>query len=40
MKRLKGTAGCRLQIGDWHVFIEGVRSITVVAVSNRKEIYD
>ena len=41
MKRLKGTAGCRLRIGDWRViFIEDARSITVVAVGNRKEIYD
>jgi mRNA interferase RelE/StbE len=41
VKRLKGTAGCRLRIGDWHViFIEDARSITVVAVGNRKDIYD
>jgi mRNA interferase RelE/StbE len=41
VKRLKGTAGCRLRIGDWRViFIEDARSITVVAVGNRKEIYD
>jgi mRNA interferase RelE/StbE len=41
MKRLKGTDGCRLRIGDWRVvFIEGARSITVIAVGNRKEIYD
>jgi mRNA-degrading endonuclease RelE of RelBE toxin-antitoxin system len=34
-------AGCRLRIGDWRViFIEDTRSITVVAVGNRKEIYD
>ena len=40
-KRLKGIAGCRLRIGDWRViFIEDARSITVVAVGNRKEIYD
>jgi len=41
VKRLKGIAGCRLRIGDWRViFIEDARSITVVAVGNRKEIYD
>jgi mRNA interferase RelE/StbE len=41
VKRLKGIAGCRLRIGDWRViFIEDARSITVVAVGNRKKIYD
>jgi mRNA interferase RelE/StbE len=41
VKRLKGITGCRLRIGDWRViFIEDARSITVVAVGNRKEIYD
>ena len=41
VRRLKGIAGCRLRIGDWRViFIEDARSITVVAVGNRKEIYD
>jgi mRNA interferase RelE/StbE len=41
MKRLKGADGCRLRIGDWRViFIEDARSITVVAVGNRREIYD
>jgi len=41
VKRLKGTAGCRLRIGDWRViFIEDAKSITVVAVGNRREIYD
>ena len=41
VKRLKGAAGCRLRIGDWRViFIEDARSITVIAVGNRKEIYD
>ena len=41
VKRLKGIAGCRLRIGDWRVvFIEDARSVTVVAVGNRKEIYD
>jgi mRNA interferase RelE/StbE len=38
--RLKGSAGCRLRIGDWRViFIEDARSITVIAVGNRREIY-
>jgi mRNA interferase RelE/StbE len=41
VKRLKGSAGCRFRIGDWRViFIEDARSITVIAVGNRKEIYD
>ena len=36
-----GRYGCRLRIGDWRViFIEDVRYITVIAVGNRKEIYD
>ncbi len=40
-KRLKGTEGCRLRIGDWRViFIEDGRSIPVIAVGNRKEIYE
>jgi mRNA interferase RelE/StbE len=41
VKRLKGRAGCRLRVGDWRViFIEDTSSITVVAVGNRREIYD
>ena len=41
VKRLRGAAGCRLRIGDWRViFIEDAQSITVIAVGNRKEIYD
>jgi mRNA interferase RelE/StbE len=41
VKRLKGPYGCRLRIGDWRVvFIEEARSITVIAVGNRGEIYD
>ncbi len=41
VKRLKGARGCRLQIGDWRVvFIEDARLITVMAVGNRREIYD
>jgi mRNA-degrading endonuclease RelE of RelBE toxin-antitoxin system len=41
VRRLKGIAGCQLRIGDWRVIlIEDARSITVVAVGNRKEIYD
>ena len=41
VKRLKGRAGWRLRIGDWRViFIEDTTSITIVAVGNRREIYD
>jgi mRNA interferase RelE/StbE len=42
VKRLKGGAGgCRLRIGDWRViFIENARSITVIAVGNRRDIYE
>jgi mRNA interferase RelE/StbE len=41
VKRLKGRAGCRLRIGDWRViFIEEKTSIIIVAVGNRKDIYD
>jgi mRNA interferase RelE/StbE len=41
VKRLKGILGCRLRIGDWWViFIEDARSITVVAIGHRREIYD
>ncbi len=41
VKRLKGGGGCRLRIGDWRVIlIEDVESITVIAVGNRREIYD
>jgi mRNA interferase RelE/StbE len=41
VKRLRGAHGRRLRIGDWRVvFIEDARSITVVAVGNRREIYD
>ena len=41
VKRLKGAAGCRLRIGDWRVIlIQDVKSITIVAVGHRKEIYD
>jgi len=41
VKRLKGGSACRLRIGDWRViFIEDARSITVIAVGNRNEIYD
>lgn len=37
VKRLKGAD----RIGDWRViFIEDARSITVIAVGNRKEVYD
>jgi mRNA interferase RelE/StbE len=41
VKRLKGGSGCRLRIGNRRViFIEDARSITVIAVGNRNEIYD
>ena len=41
VKPHKGTHGRRLRIGDWRViFIEDARSITVIAVGNRREIYD
>jgi len=41
VKRLKGHSGCRLRVGDWRViFIEDARSITVIAVGNRREIYE
>jgi mRNA interferase RelE/StbE len=41
VRRLKGAHGCRLRIGDWRViFIEDARLITVIAVGNRREIYD
>jgi mRNA interferase RelE/StbE len=41
VKRLKGQGGCRLRVGDWRViFIEDARSITVIAVGNRREIYE
>jgi mRNA interferase RelE/StbE len=41
VKRLKGRAGSRLRVGDWRViFVEEGGSIIVVAVGNRKDIYD
>ncbi len=41
LKRLKGRAGSRLRVGDWRViFIEEGNSMIVVAVGNRREIYD
>ena len=41
VKRLKGRAGCRLRVGDWRViFVEEGASIVIVAVGNRKDIYD
>jgi mRNA interferase RelE/StbE len=40
VKRLKQGVGCRLRIGDWRViFIEDARSITVIAVGHRKDVY-
>jgi mRNA interferase RelE/StbE len=41
VKRLKGGSGCRLRIGDWRIiFIEDTRSITVIGVGHRNEIYN
>jgi mRNA interferase RelE/StbE len=41
VKRLKGRMGCRLRVGDWRViFIEESTSIVVVAVGNRRDIYE
>jgi mRNA interferase RelE/StbE len=41
VKRLKGRTGCRLRVGDWRViFIEDAKSLIVVAVGNRGNIYD
>jgi len=41
VKRLKGQNGNRLRVGDWRViFIEEKTSIIVVAVGNRRDIYE
>jgi len=41
VKRLKGRNGIRLRVGDWRViFVEQTTSIVVVAVGNRRDIYD
>lgn len=41
VKKLKGRAGARLRVGDWRViFFEDARAVTVVAVGNRRDIYD
>jgi mRNA interferase RelE/StbE len=41
VKRLKGRNGCRLRIGAWRVIFIGEKaSIIVVAVGNRKDIYE
>lgn len=41
VKRLKGRGGCRLRVGDWRaIFIEDDTSIIIVAVGNRRDIYD
>jgi mRNA interferase RelE/StbE len=41
VKRLKGRKGLRLRIGDWRViFYEEGGAIVVVAVGNRRDIYD
>ena len=39
--KLVGREGARLRIGDYRaIFIEDAASIIIVAVGNRKEIYD
>ena len=41
VKRLKGRGGCRLRVGDRRVvFIEENTLIIIVAVGNRRKIYD
>jgi mRNA interferase RelE/StbE len=41
VKRLKGSEGSRLRVGDWRViFYEEAGSIVVTAVGHRREIYD
>ena len=41
VKRLKGQAGCRLRVGDYRViFFEDAKTITVVAVGHRREVYE
>jgi mRNA interferase RelE/StbE len=41
VKRLRGRDGARLRVGDWRViFYEDQRTITIVAVGHRREIYD
>jgi len=41
VKRLTGRGGCRLRVGEWRViFIEENTEIIIVAVGNRRKIYD
>jgi mRNA-degrading endonuclease RelE of RelBE toxin-antitoxin system len=41
VKRLKGRGSCRLRVGDWRVvFIEENTAIIIIAVGNRREIYN
>ncbi|MBX9828946.1 MAG: type II toxin-antitoxin system RelE/ParE family toxin [Xanthobacteraceae bacterium] len=41
VKRLKGQAGCRRRVGDYRViFFEDAKTITIVAVGHRRDIYD
>ena len=41
VKKLKGQDGARLRVGDYPViFYQETRSIVVVAVGNRRDIYD
>ena len=41
LKRMSGREGSRLRVGDWRViFDENATTITVLAVGNRRDIYD
>jgi mRNA interferase RelE/StbE len=41
VKRLKGRSGSRLRVGDYRViFYEERRTIVIVAVGHRRDIYD
>ena len=41
VKSLKGRGGFRLRVGDWRViFLEDKASITIIAVGNRRDVYD
>jgi mRNA interferase RelE/StbE len=41
VKRLKGRAGSRLRVGDWRmIFYQEGDALVVVAVGNRRDIYD
>jgi mRNA interferase RelE/StbE len=41
VKKLKGQTGARLRVGDWRViYYEEAETIVVVAVGDRRDIYD